>query len=214
MVIFFAISCTNDTVNLASEVVREELIFCSPFNKEGFEGTLSIQISPTSHSYEADESFLTFLRVPEEFQYRKDSYIQIFSFNWKGSTRQFSETPHTIETFNIKSKNYSQLTSYIDHEFIRNEDSTAFQFFRDYSFKIEDTAGRQALLIGIFNVIDNPIAQVQVLIPPYSANPFIYKEEKKNEELVKLHPFFSLMDSTEEDDDNVFISKAKKACHM
>ena len=55
---------------------------------------------------------------------------------------------------------------------------------------------------------------MQALIPPFDANPYIYEENKEdNQILSQMHPFNVLKTSIERASDDVFLSRAETACH-
>ena len=213
---FFFLSCNAyDTVNLASETAIANKIFCSPFNKGGFEGKLTVRVPEGAQYYEANSSLLTFFRVPDMFRQRVNSYIQLYSLNIKDKQLKISDEPLTMEIYNRRNKKAAKITDFIDHDFIQQENFSVTDFFTDYDFEIRDTAGRQALVIYLFNVSDDPIedAQAPVLIPPFAANPFTYKKEQSSQKLIMLHPFYDLMNNNN-DNDEVFLSKAEGACRL
>ena len=215
LVCLFCMACGNYSVDLASETAQEGKVFCSPFNKGGFEGTITIKVH-NSYSYEPDSSFLTFSKVPQEFRDRVESYIQIFSIinvSEKEKKFKYSSEPHGIKTLNRHNRNYLPKTTYVDHQFIRYADSSVSEFFYDYGFEVLDTAGKKALRVSLFNVKDQPISSVVVLVPPFTANPHTFKDDDNiNRHLAKIHPFYELINSTEDDEDDLFLSKAETAC--
>ena len=209
-----ALSCSfDDNVNLASESVYEKRVFCAPFNQGSFEGILHVEVPTGAHSYNSNSAVLSFSRIPVEFRSRPNTYIQLRSINYsKDKSAQISDSPHTMRVFNRRTGNLSQIIDFIDHEVIEEKDLTLREFFTDFDFRVMDTAGRQALIIYLYNVDDNPLEKTAVLIPPFDANPFLYQKTVSNEKLVTLHPFYELMNGNNEEDDDIFISKAEDAC--
>ena len=214
--LFFLLACVPDnSVDLASESIKGQLVFCNPFNKGGFEGVLSIQTSNGDYSYEADSAVLTFYKVPTAFRHQRTSFIQIFSIIHAGGQMKKNKAPIDIQVFNRVNDNYSRVTKYIDHNFIQEESSDDVDLFIfNHGFIIPSTGGWQSIQIGLFNTFDQEIESVQVLIPPFSANPYTFRDENtQNPQIAPLHPFYSLIQSTTPEDTNIFLSKAEQACN-
>ena len=211
---FFTLSCQDNYTNLASTAVIEKLVFCVPFKGEDFEGSLSIMADSASQSYNPDSVVLKFVKAPGTLKYQPTSYLQIFSANYSGSKASVSPSPLPIKTRNIRNKLYSKSTNYIDNNFIydTNPDISFDDFFFDYEFEIRDTAGRQSLVLGLFNETDEAVERIQVLVPPFAANPFTYKDEVQSEKLLSLHPFYDIMNSADADDEDLFLTKAESSC--
>ena len=213
-VIFFGLSCQDNYANLASTAVVEKLVFCVPFKGEDFEGSLSIKADPATQSYDSDSVVLRFVKAPGTLKYQPTSYLQIFSANYAGSKATVNPTPLPIKTRNIRNKLYSKTTNYIDNNFIydTNSDISFDDFFVDYEFEVRDVVGRQSLVLGLFNETDSAVERIQVLVPPFSANPFTYKDKVQSKKLLSLHPFYDIMNSTDPDDENLFLTKAESSC--
>ena len=211
---FVLVSCTQGTSthHLASTAVAKQLILCSPFKNDGFEGVLTTNENNQLTDYDSDTVSLFFNNVPESFKSDKDSFIQLRAINYSNNTKQVGPSPLELRYYNYRDDTFPQLKNYIDHRLIQRSDSDIDQFFFDHRFILQDIAGWQSVFIGLFNVSENLIAQVQALIPPFTINPYTYKEEHTDQRLYSLHPFFNLINAVSEDDVNVFLSKAESAC--
>ena len=208
---WWIVSACSNSANLASESIQEGKIFCNPFAAHGFRGVLSINSSQNNFSYESNTSILSFYDVPDTFKTQKDTYIQLFGINYVNNNSSFSQESLEVDVWNVRNLNRSSITSYIDHQFIQNENYAFNEFFAEHAFIIKSTAGWDVLFIGLFNEYDKPILQTKVLFPPLEANPYIY-EENKDKALNQLHPFNNLKTKIERASDDIFLSKAEAAC--
>lgn len=214
MCVWTLVSCEPSSNILASESVREGKILCNPFNIQGFHGVLSIHSSQNNFSYEGNTSILSFYDVPDAFKTQKNTYIQLYAFNYSNNQRSSNRKALEIDVFNLRSNNRSDIITYIDHNFIQAKNYELNKFFADHAFIIKDTAGWDALFIGLFNEHDNATLKATILIPPFEANPYIYSENNAgNQSLINLHPFNNLKTSIDRASDDVFLSKAQTACH-
>ncbi|MDE0151080.1 MAG: hypothetical protein OXK80_01105 [Bdellovibrionales bacterium] len=208
------VSCGFSSDMLASESVRASQILCNPFSAKGFHGVLSINSSQGNFSYESNTSILAFYDVPDVFKTQRNTYIQLRGINYTDNKISYSDDALEVDVLNLRNNNPSNITPYIDHNFIRNSNYELNEFFADHAFIVKNTAGWDILYIGLFNEYDQPIADTKVLIPPFEANPYIYEENNlNNQTLNSLHPFNNLKRSIERANNDVFLSRAQAACH-
>lgn len=211
---FILISCTpsTNTYQLASQSVVEQTILCSPFKKNGFEGVLTTNASNHLNGHSESTVFIIFENIPDEFKTDTNSFIQLRAVNYSNNKKQLSPSPLDIQYHDHRSSTVLQISNYIDHHKIRDSNLDINQFFSDYRFIIQDIAGWQSVFIGLFNEVETLVKSVQVLAPPFTVNPHTYREEHTDQRLFSLHPFYNLINAVDEDDINVFLSKAESAC--
>ncbi len=219
--IWIFISCDPSSSMLASESVQEGMVFCNPFDIQGFQGVLFV--TEDRLSYDKNTSMLFFNDVPDSFNTQEGTYIQLHGANFHNNKHSFSNAPFEMDVLNLRNDNPTSITDLIDREFIQNqrkndrENYRLNDFFADHALVIKNTAGWKALHIGLYNVNDDLILDknnlLLLLIPPFEANPYIYEESNSNNQaLSKLHPFSALKTSIERTSDDVFLSKAESAC--
>ena len=157
---------------------------------------------------------LYFYDVPDSFKTQRDTYLQLYAINYINNKSSFSKDSLEMDVLNLKSGNRSSITPYIDHSFVRGENYEFNDFFADHAFILRNTSGWDVLFVGLFNEHDESILQTTALIPPFEANPYVYEENKEdNQALSQLHPFNNLKTSIEKTSDDVFLSRAETACH-
>ncbi len=206
-------SCGPSSDLLASESVQEGKIFCNPFDSQGFQGVLSVSSAHARFAYESNTSVLMFYDVPDAFKTQRNTFIQLHGVNYENNKSISSESAFEMDVLNLRNKNPSSITRYIDHEFIHNENYELNDFFSDHAFIIKNTSGWKVMHIGLFNENEDPILKVKILIPPVEANPYIYEENNSGSQtLIGLHPFNNLKTSIEKASDDIFLSRAEDAC--
>ena len=212
------ISCSpgGEASLLASESLQEKQIFCNPFNDKGFEGVISVYAGEVDVGpYKSDSARLIFYDVPSAFEYQRNSYIQLFLVNYVDNSARIDDEPLDLDVLDLRTHSFSRITNYVDHQMIQDEGVSLVEFLADYSLLIKDVVGWQAVLIGLFNEQDDVIEQTKVLIPPFEVNPYLYQMKySKSDRLVKLHPFYDLINVVHEEDNDVFLSKAENACDI
>ena len=198
---------------LAIKSLQEEQIFCNPFKENGFEGVLAVSTPNQNVQISSDSVVLQLDNIPDLFETDRESYIQLRSINYTNNKKTISESPLDMEYYNHRNNVTSLHDNYIDYQIIQNSDLSIDQFFSDYTFIIQDIGGWQSILIGLFNVSDNIVAETQILIPPFEVNPHTYqKNNSDSPKLYQLHPFFNLIAVSQPEDTTLFLSKGQKAC--
>jgi len=175
---------------------------------------LSVNSDENNFFYESNTSILSFYDVPDSFKTQRNTYIQLYAVNYVNNKSSFSEDAMEMDILNLRNKNHADIREHIDHNVIRDMDYELNEFFADHAFIVKNTAGWDALFIGLFNEHDQSIVRVQVLIPSIEANPYIYEEKNAdNQVLSSLHPFINLKKSIDRASDDAFLSRAQAACH-
>ena len=211
------VSCANYAgfkTQLASESLVEQMVFCNPIRTaEGFDGVIAVNTKENNWVHQTESTILQFKDVPDIFKTIPHSYIQLFPFNYTNN-RLRRGSGLGIDIYNLDTHTLVKKVEYISYDFIRSEGYSVDEFFFDHIFVVKDTAGWQGMIVGLFNSIDKPLIPLdKILTPPFDVNPHIFKSRHtSNSKLAKLHPFYHFLSTTEEDEDLLFLSKARDAC--
>ena len=217
--VLILISCTNHAgfkTQLASESLVEQMVFCNPIRTaEGFNGVIAVNTNENNWIHQTKSTILQFEDVPDSFKTIPHSYIQLFPFNYKGNRLSRGRQALEIDIYNLDEHTLVKTVEYISYDSIKAEGYSVDEFFFDHIFVIRDTAGWQGMVLGLFNSIDKPLIPLsKILTPPFDVNPHIFNSRhiSNNSKLASLHPFHHFIKTTEEDEDLLFLSKARDAC--
>ena len=212
------VSCLPQEIELASESVRQEKSLCNSFNRNGFEGILSVDNlagnNRNRNSYNTQSSVVKFINIPTYFYNDRSSYIQIHQIRYERNRPIPDRSSLPILYFNDRSNVTLTRKTVIDHISISETNARDIRdFLYNYKFILNDTSGWDALNIGIYNSIDKPIRehQVQILIPPFDSDPHTFRENKRaSPSLVLLHPFSEFLDDGHSSD--FFLERSQRSC--
>ena len=213
-----AASCGPRTINLASESTRQERSLCNYFNQNGFEGVLAInnrpEVNDNISGYDPSSFILKFDNIPTYFQRDRSSYIQLHLIKYEENVSSAGQSPINLTYFNDRASITPIRKTVIDHISISETNSNDMRsFLNDFKFILEDVRGWDALNIGIYNSVDQPIREYQVktLIPPFASDPNLYEElNSSNPSLVEIHPFSEFLGTDETIE--FFLERTQRFC--
>ena len=187
-------------------------IYCNQFNKNGFEGSLITFYDWTKNKFVKNKVWVHFSGVPKDFDNYKTNYLQFYYFNVKDGKVKFNDVPVTIDIILNSQLEKKAVVDAIGRDLLMDYGGNSIEvFISKHSFILTDTLGWQGVGLFLFSGENRSIKKVQVLIPPFEANPEIYLFQNNNELLLfHLHPFAKV--SASQPDERVYYQKAFHMC--
>lgn len=210
-------ACDNNRIESLYSLDEDSntLSKCAPFDKNEFKGSLDAVFSKR---YQIDLWILYLYKLPIEATESENSYIQLRGINYfNNRAPEISSSPLTFNIYNPRTEHYSSVgLELLDEDVVSEytDENSLYDFFREYRLEIPNAAGFDSLYIGVFDQYDQPVQSVQVLVPPYEANPYTFLDKASSKgQLVGLHPLqSSLGTKAQSHDEDVFIKSINRRC--
>ena len=210
-------SCTVDFFDFSTDTTREgeadftsPMVYCNKFNENEFKGVIVAYYDWDNDVFNKNKAQLYFWSVPDEFTYPPTNYIQIHLFSISNNVTNFDKK---AVSFKMTGNSTSSLVTTISRELLEEMGDISVQdLIDDNKFILRNIGGWDGVSISVFDEQNKPVKTVQLLIPPFEANPHTFLNNSNREQrLLQLHPFAKISDNSN-NTDKIFYEKGIESC--
>ena len=208
-------SCTADFFDFSTDTTGEReftspMVYCNKFNENGFRGVITAYYDWDNDIFNKNKAQFYFWSVPDELTYPPTNYIQIHLFSISNNVTNFDKKPVSFE---MTGDSASSLVTTISRELLEEMGDISVQDLIDNNkFILRNIGGWDGVSVSVFDEQNKPVKTVQLLIPPFEANPHTFLNNSNREQrLLQLHPFAKISDNPN-NTDKIFYEKGIESC--
>lgn len=210
------VSCSGSNVSELYSIDSDSNVvaYCAPFNHERLKGFLDLRDSKRSGEL---LTILSFEDIPFSLRERTDTYLQVHGLTYTNQDAPKVSSPLSLSVFNPRSNHSSTLTRIIDTDTVQDltDLNNLIDFFTEYDLEIADVIGYDSVFIGVYDDYGEVLDGVQVILPPYPINPYVFRDNLPNKgPLIAYHPFESQLTARAKTavDEDLLLDKIAKRC--